>query len=133
MGFVMRPNQSANKLDNDGDNQEAKPSLPNVAIELMEIPDKNEGKPSIRAQFPLTKADEGYIMTCLARYGVNYAGMFRDISVNNMQYTEHQLEKMGSKFLSLSPEQRQHTPFDELPVSLQLLVTSQQQGCSDER
>jgi hypothetical protein len=42
----------------------------------------------------------------MAKHGDDFTAMFRDIKVNNMQYTETQLRKMSSRFLLLDDEQR---------------------------
>ena len=37
---------------------------------------------------------------------INYKKMFRDIKINNMQYTEEKLRKMCTRYILLDPEQR---------------------------
>ena len=90
-------------------------------IELFDIPESD--KPSRRTRFPLEKEEEIYIARCMEKWGVDYKRMFRDtkrgVGVNEHQYTEDVLRKMGSRFLLLSPEQRRvpvpDTVKDELP------------------
>lgn len=43
---------------------------------------------------------------CLQKYGDDYPSMFRDITINDYQYTEDKLRKLGTRFLSLDPERR---------------------------
>lgn len=73
-------------------------------VELFDVPDSD--RPSRKTRFPLTQDEEEYIAKCMAKHGDNYKAMFRDIKTNNMQHTEDQLRKMGSRFLLLNEEQR---------------------------
>ena len=92
-------------------------------IELFDIPESD--KPSRRTRFPLEKEEETYIARCMEKWGFDYKRMFRDtkrgVGVNENQYTEDVLRKMGSRFLLLSPEQRRipvpEKVQDELPAS----------------
>ena len=93
-----------------------------AVVELFEVPDSDElgkkkGKP-----IALNEEDQRYIAKCMAKYGDDYASMFRDIKVNKMQHTEQQLRKMGARFLLLSAEQR----LVDVPAKVkQLAINSQ--------
>jgi hypothetical protein len=74
-------------------------------IELFDVPDSDDlNKKSNR--LPLDNEEQKYIAKCIAKHGSDYTKMFRDIKVNNMQHTEIKLQKMASRFLLLSSEQR---------------------------
>eukprot|EP00527_Entomoneis_sp_CCMP2396_P004975 CAMPEP_0198145984 /NCGR_PEP_ID=MMETSP1443-20131203/26677_1 /TAXON_ID=186043 /ORGANISM="Entomoneis sp., Strain CCMP2396" /LENGTH=121 /DNA_ID=CAMNT_0043809773 /DNA_START=186 /DNA_END=551 /DNA_ORIENTATION=+ len=75
-----------------------------TVVELFDIPESD--KPSRRSKFPLDADDEKYIAKCMTKWGDDYSRMFRDIKTNNMQHTETQLRKMGSRFLLLAASQR---------------------------
>lgn len=98
MGLLAKPNDihAGSKSSVSGN-----PSL----IELFDIPNSdNLNKPK---QCPLDEEDQKYIVRCMAKYGDDYEKMFKDTkNVNKMQYTENQLQKMGARFLLLSPDQR---------------------------
>ena len=85
-------------------------------IELFDVPESD--KPSWRSRFPLTLEEEQYMAMCMEKYGDDYTRMFRDTKVNIMQHTEHKLRKLGSRFLLLSPEQRQV----EIPENIKQLL-----------
>lgn len=92
-------------------------------IELFDIPQSDKLPSSRRTQFPLEKEEEIYMARCMEKWGTNYQRMFRDtkrgVGVNEYQYTQEALRKMGSRFLLLTPEQRRvpvpEKVQDELP------------------
>jgi hypothetical protein len=67
----------------------------------------------------MNKEDQTYIVTCLTKYGDDYAKAFRDIKVNYMQHTETQLRKLGARFLLLNQEQRMVEVPDNVTPMLQ--------------
>eukprot|EP00586_Coscinodiscus_wailesii_P012285 CAMPEP_0172503886 /NCGR_PEP_ID=MMETSP1066-20121228/173370_1 /TAXON_ID=671091 /ORGANISM="Coscinodiscus wailesii, Strain CCMP2513" /LENGTH=137 /DNA_ID=CAMNT_0013279815 /DNA_START=217 /DNA_END=630 /DNA_ORIENTATION=+ len=56
--------------------------------------------------FPVSVEDQQFIVRCMAKHGDDYARMSWDIKLNNEQYTENQLRKLGNRFLKLEPGQR---------------------------
>lgn len=70
--------------------------------------------------FPMSVEDETYAMACLEKHGVNYTAMFRDTrTVNAMQYTKAQLQKMCTKCLRLQPSQRR---MEDVPETVRVLM-----------
>jgi hypothetical protein len=102
LGLVAKPNQDVHRTNDAlSGNQEV-----NV-VELFDIPDSDElrlAKSERRAA--VKEEDQKYIARCMARHGDDYGKMFRDIKLNFMQHTETQLQKLGARFLLLTPEQR---------------------------
>mmetsp|Transcript_25966 Transcript_25966/g.29705 ORF Transcript_25966/g.29705 Transcript_25966/m.29705 type:complete len:169 (-) Transcript_25966:128-634(-) len=76
-------------------------------IELYDIPESDELGSKSKRQFPMFSIDQRYIARCFDKYGDDYNRMFMDIKTNNMQYSESQLKKMGSRFLLLGKDQRE--------------------------
>eukprot|EP00547_Thalassionema_nitzschioides_P008157 CAMPEP_0194228778 /NCGR_PEP_ID=MMETSP0156-20130528/43546_1 /TAXON_ID=33649 /ORGANISM="Thalassionema nitzschioides, Strain L26-B" /LENGTH=172 /DNA_ID=CAMNT_0038961299 /DNA_START=57 /DNA_END=575 /DNA_ORIENTATION=+ len=90
------------------------------AIELFDIPDSDQlNEPK---KHPMPTGDQQYIAKCFAKHGDNYKRMFMDIKTNEMQYTETQLRKMGSRFILLDAEQREVN----IPENVQHLVYANQ-------
>ncbi len=79
----------------------------NDEIQLFDVPD-SDTIASIKAKnkLPVSVEDQKYIIKCFEKYGNDYAKMSRDIKVNDMQYTEHFLRKIGSRFLLMNENQR---------------------------
>lgn len=127
MGLVARPNQLP-KEKVDHEETEATKTSPTKShvIELFDVPDSD--RPSRRTRFPLTEEEEIYIARCMTKHGDNYTAMFRDIKTNNMQHTEHNLRKMGSRFLLLTAEQRR-VP---VPAKVQALLPTNGDDSSEE-
>jgi len=77
-------------------------------IELFNIPHSGVIKKKSWAEkmFPVSVDDQKYISRCMEKHGDDYLKIFRDIKLNNMQYTENQLRKIGTRFLLLNPNQR---------------------------
>lgn len=99
LGLVCLPNKDIERA-NDTPQVADKGANP---IELFDIP---ESDCLTKKQHPMKADDQQYIARCMTKYADDYPKMFRDIKLNNMQYTEVQLRKMGARFLLLSPEQR---------------------------
>jgi nucleolar protein 16 len=104
LGLVACPNgvpasAAATNRDNKNGPREQK-----SVIELFDVPDSDA--PSRRSKFPLNREEEEYVCKCMTKYGVNYTRMFRDTKLNDMQYTEETLRKMGSRYMLLTPDQR---------------------------
>ena len=76
-------------------------------IELYDIPESDVLGHKKNRQFPMFSIDQRYIARCFEKHGDDYNRMFKDIKTNNMQYTETQLKKMGSRFLLLGMDQRE--------------------------
>jgi hypothetical protein len=99
MGLLAHPNDihAASKL--------SLSSAGKVSVALFDIPESDQlDKPK---RCPLSAEDQSYIARCMTRYGDDYVKMFRDTKTfNKMQYTESQLQKMGARFLLLTPEER---------------------------
>ena len=115
-GLVAQPNKLPNQSAAQGSATDPLASKKDAVIELFDVPESD--KPSWRTRFPLTLEEEKYMARCMAKYGDDYTRMFRDTKVNNMQHTEHMLRKLGSRFLLLSPAQRQM----EIPDKVQPLL-----------
>ena len=98
MGLAAKPNDGVES------SQTPKANETESIVELFDVP--NSDRPSRRTRFPLELDEEKYICKCMQKYGDDYTAMFRDIKVNNMQYTKDHLRKMGARFLLLTPEQR---------------------------
>jgi hypothetical protein len=112
LGLAKDPNHHRPDLPN----LPATPAVP--IIELFDVPESSNLKPSRRSLNPLSKIEEEYMVKCMAKYGDDYQRMFRDIKMNDMQHTEERLRKWGSRYLSLTPEQRQC----EIPEKVQHLI-----------
>lgn len=113
MGLVVQPNQLHHH-----ETAERKEDGKPVVVELFDVPISN--KPTFREKFPLSKEDEVYMAKCLAKWGDNFEGMFRDTETNDMQHTESKLRKMGMQYLSMTPEQRRV----EVPEKVEELVAT---------
>ncbi|KAL7558059.1 hypothetical protein ACA910_009246 [Epithemia clementina (nom. ined.)] len=100
MGLLALPNDLHNSHQSSTPIQRTTATV----VELFDIPESD--KPSYKSRFPLSKEDEMYMAKCMAKWGDDYASMFRDIKTNEMQHTENQLRKMGSRYLLLTPSQR---------------------------
>lgn len=111
LGLVAKPNQAS----------QAKPAGAPEIIELFDIPDSDA--PSYRQKHPLDKDEEEYIHKCMAKYGDDYAAMFRDVKVNTLQHTETKLRKLGARYLLLTPEQRRL----QVPENVKELLPDNQQ------
>ena len=100
MGLLALPNDIYNS------NQSSTPiqRTESTVIELFDIPESD--KPSYKSLYPLSEDDEIYMAKCMTKYVDDYSSMFRDIKINNMQYTENQLRKMGSRYILLTSTQR---------------------------
>jgi Ribosome biogenesis protein Nop16 len=100
MGLLAMPNQDVERPNNTPVvNADA-----NV-IELFDVPDTDTLAVN-RKVHPMPEEDQKYIAKCIAKHADDYGKIFRDIKVNNMQYSEAQLRKMGARFLLLDSEQR---------------------------
>ena len=100
MGLLAMPNQDVERPNNTPMvNADA-----NV-IELFDVPDTDTLAVN-RKVHPMPEEDQKYIAKCIAKHADDYGKIFRDIKVNNMQYSEAQLRKMGARFLLLDSEQR---------------------------
>lgn len=97
IGLVAKPGAAQVVVGKDNCSQ-------NTVIQLYDIPDSDSLKTKTR--IVMSENDQRYIIKCMAKHGDDYVAMFRDIKVNNMQYTETQLRKMASRFLLLDDEQR---------------------------
>ncbi len=100
MGLLARPNQDVQRA-----NEAPKVNSEANVIELFDIPDSDTLQANKKVH-PMSIDEQAYISKCMAKHADDYARMFRDIKINNMQYTETQLRKMGARFLLLEPEQR---------------------------
>lgn len=90
------------------------------AIELFDVPDSDRlDEPK---KYPMAMADQQYIAKCFAKHGDDYNRIFMDIKTNDMQYTETQLRKMGSRFLLLDADQREI----DIPENVKHLVYTHQ-------
>jgi hypothetical protein len=104
LGLLAKPNQDVQRA-NDAAQLPTKEDA-NV-IELFDVPDSDELRRIKQStRLPLKAEEQKYIARCMSKHGDDYTKIFRDIKVNNMQHTETQLRKMGSRFLLLSDEQR---------------------------
>lgn len=105
LGLVAKPNDPSGSKSMDAGTRTTAGSIaiPSV-IELFDVP--NSEAPSLRKRFPLNRDEEQYMAKCMAKWGDNYEGMFRDVKDNVMQHTEDKLRKMGARYLLLTPEQR---------------------------
>ena len=92
-----------------------------TVVELFDIPESD--KPSLRQRYPLEQEEEEYIAKCMEKHGDDYTAMRRDIRTNNMQHTEEQLRKWGSRYLLLTPSQRRLP----VPETVQPLLPAKQQ------
>ena len=101
LGLLAQPNQL-----NNSEKKSPQESVSCSVIELFDVPDSDNAKPSLRKRYPLEKAEEEYIANCMSKWGVDYTSMFQDIKVNDMQHTEQKLRKMGTRYLLLTEEQR---------------------------
>ena len=70
-------------------------------IELFHVPESDSVK-----RPAMTDEDQEYVAQCMRKHGDNYTRMFRDIKTNDLQWTEQKLQKMCSRFLLLTNEQR---------------------------
>ena len=103
LGLLAKPNDDVKNVD---PTQKLEAKDVDV-VELFDIPDSDELREQKRQKrCPLNADDQTYIAKCMAKYGDDYGKAFRDIKINQMQYTETQLRKMGARFLLLNPEQR---------------------------
>ena len=105
LGLVSKPGSidPSTKNNAPGESNNDTNAAPSI-VELFDIPESDDlGK---KKQISLSDDDQKYMAKCMKKHGDDYAKMFRDIKTNNMQYTETQLRKMGSRFLLLSAEQR---------------------------
>lgn len=110
MGLLARPNQDVERVNN-----APKVNTEANVVELFDIPDSDTINKKVH---PMPIDDQKYIAKCMAKYADEYEKMFRDIKVNNMQYTEAELRKMGARFLLLDGEQREI----ELPEKVKGLI-----------
>lgn len=79
-------------------------------VELFDIPE-SDSLVKNQKKLPLGTNDQIYIAKCMTKHGDDYHAMARDIKLNEMQHTEHQLRKMGARFLLLNKQQRRvHVP-----------------------
>mmetsp|Transcript_24121 Transcript_24121/g.67964 ORF Transcript_24121/g.67964 Transcript_24121/m.67964 type:complete len:180 (+) Transcript_24121:81-620(+) len=106
MGLVGKPNEiGLNHNNNNSTSSDSTTTRMNV-IELYDVPDSDGlGKKKKKRHLPLSESEQKYMAKCMAKYGDDYGKMFRDIKINNMQHTENQLRKMGSRFLLLDDDQ----------------------------
>lgn len=100
MGLLAKPNQDVKRT-----NDAPKINSGVNVIELFDIPDSDTLQANKKVH-PMSVDDQAYISKCMAKYADDYERMFRDIKLNNMQYTETQLRKMGARFLLLDADQR---------------------------
>ena len=107
------PNQDIERV-----NDAPKVNLEANVIELFDIPDSDS---MTKKEHPMPLDDQTYMAKCMAKHADDYAKMFRDIKLNNMQYTETQLRKMGARFLLLDAEQRKV----DLPKKVKALAVSE--------
>lgn len=112
MGLSVRPSK-----ERSGRQKEEKPAESKNIIELYDIPESDEPK---QRRYPLDEEDEKYIAKCMAKYGDSYTTMSRDINLNNLQHTEAKLQKLGARYLLLTPEQRRI----EVPDSVRPLLAA---------
>jgi len=84
------------------------PTDKNKAIELFDVPkDGVIPKKTLRqVLFDVKVEDQKYMARLMEKYGDDYEKMFWDVKLNNMQYTEDRLRKLGRKFLNLKEEHR---------------------------
>jgi hypothetical protein len=104
LGLCTHINES-NKTRTSSSSQPPPPPL----VELFTIPkpdDLSQSQKRSRRHCPLKLEEEQYMAKCLQKYGDDYPSMFRDITINDYQYTEDKLRKLGTRFLSLDPERR---------------------------
>lgn len=112
MGLLAKPNQDVERVNN------APLVNPNAnVIQLFDVPDSDTLAANKKIH-PMPEDDQKYIAKCMAKHADDYGKIFRDIKVNNMQYTEAQLRKMGARFLLLDAEQRKA----ELPKKVKTLT-----------
>eukprot|EP00540_Astrosyne_radiata_P022401 CAMPEP_0116822272 /NCGR_PEP_ID=MMETSP0418-20121206/177_1 /TAXON_ID=1158023 /ORGANISM="Astrosyne radiata, Strain 13vi08-1A" /LENGTH=123 /DNA_ID=CAMNT_0004450369 /DNA_START=257 /DNA_END=628 /DNA_ORIENTATION=+ len=117
MGLTITPNQMQKQQPSESD-KEQRDKRNNILIQMFAIPESdNLQKPK---RLPLTQEDQEYIAKCMAKHGVDYTRMFRDIRTNDLQLTEQRLEKMGSRFLLLENDQR----LVEVPDKVKHLVAN---------
>ena len=100
MGLLAKPNQDVERPNN----SPVVNTDVNV-IELFDVPDSDTLAANKKVH-PMPEEDQKYIAKCMAKHADDYGKIFRDIKVNNMQYSEAQLRKMGARFLLLDTEQR---------------------------
>jgi nucleolar protein 16 len=99
LGLVAHPGAVVTTKDAEQNQQQS------TVIELYDVPDSDTLE-ARKKKRPQSADDQKYIARLLAKYGDDYAAMFRDIKVNKMQYTETQLRKMASRFFLLDEEHR---------------------------
>merc|ERR1712071_425602 len=77
------------------------------AAELFDIPESDVIPKKTKAlrMLPVSISDQKYMCKLLEKYGNDYQQMSRDIKLNDMQHTEGQLKKLGSRFLLLNKDQ----------------------------
>ena len=102
MGLLAKPNQDVKRA-----NEAPKVNSDVNVIELFDIPDSDTLNANKKVE-PMSLDEQAYIAKCMAKHADDYGKMFRDIKINNMQYTETQLRKMGARFLLLEAEQRKY-------------------------
>lgn len=96
----LKPTQSSRRSSNNDNNT-------NNEIQLFDVPDSDTiALIKAKNKLPVSIEDQKYIIKCFEKYGNDYAKMSRDIKVNDMQYTEHFLRKIGSRFLLMNENQR---------------------------
>jgi Ribosome biogenesis protein Nop16 len=122
LGLVADPNSkiressSTNKAEG---SIRASVASKNIVIELFDVPDSDGLLRSGNVKkFPLDMDEEQYIIKCMNKYGMDYMKMFRDTKINDMQYTEEKLCKLGTRFILLTPEQRRIV---DVPENIQKL------------
>lgn len=54
----------------------------------------------------MTEFDQQFILRCIHKYDNNYLKMARDIKINDRQLSEHQLEKMCTKYYESVAEEQ---------------------------
>jgi hypothetical protein len=100
MGLVAKPNQDVERTNN----APAVSTDANV-IALFDVPDSDTLVANKKVH-PMPEEDQKYISKCMEKHADDYGKIFRDIKVNNMQYSEAQLRKMAARFLLLDTAQR---------------------------
>lgn len=106
MGLVAKPNErpgNADAMSATASCCDDTTNLKSCIVDLYDVPESDV--PKIKA-FPLDKSEEEYIVKCMTKHGTDYKAMFRDIKTNSLQHTEAKLQKMGARYLLLTPEQR---------------------------
>ena len=120
MGLAVELNAVDHRSGDDTpppDETTTKPSM----VELFDIPDSDAMGPNTSKRLPLNAQEQAYMVKCMAKYGTNYTAMFRDTKMNPLQHTRERLQKMGSRFVLLHPDQIQILA-EDIPESVQALM-----------